>query len=64
MVLGVRLQMLRELPNAGGRKRDLDLGGTRVLLTALVFRDQLAFDFRLSCQTADEYTCDQVAAVK
>jgi len=26
MVLGVRLQVLGELPNAGGRKRNLDLG--------------------------------------
>ena len=51
MVLGVRLQVLGELPDAGGRKRDLNLGGTRVLLTALVLRDQLAFDFRLFCQT-------------
>jgi len=51
VVLGVRLQVLGELPDAGGGKRDLDFGGTRVLLSASVFRDQLAFDFRLFCQT-------------
>src|SRR5262245_4574922 len=51
MVLGVRLQVLGELPDASGGQRDLDLGAARVLLCALVFRDQLAFDFVLYCQT-------------
>src|SRR5438477_12839101 len=45
MVFGVRLQVLGELPDAGGGQRDLDFGGTRVLVSALVLRDQLAFDF-------------------
>src|SRR5437773_2324966 len=51
MVLGVRLQVLGELPDACGGKRDLDLGRTRVPFRALVLRDQLAFDFVLYCQT-------------
>src|SRR5690242_3370302 len=51
MVLGVRLQVLGELPDASGGQRDLDLGGTGVLVCALVLRDQLAFDFVLYCQT-------------
>src|SRR6059036_482698 len=51
MVLGVRFQVLSELPDASGRQRDLDLGGTGVLVCAPVFRDQPAFDFVLYCQT-------------
>ena len=51
MVFGVRLQVLGELPDSRGVKRNLDLGGARVPLSAPVFRDQLAFDFVLYCQT-------------
>jgi hypothetical protein len=51
VVLGVRLQVLGELPDTCGVKRDLDLGRTRVPLSAPVFRDQLAFDCVLYCQT-------------
>src|SRR5947207_6051065 len=51
MVLGVRLQVLRELPYASCGQRDLDFGGSRVPVCATVFRDQLAFDFVLYCQT-------------
>src|SRR5947208_8669847 len=51
VVLGVRLQVLGELPDPCGVKRDLDLGRSRVLVCAPVVRDQLAFDFVLDCQT-------------
>src|SRR6266480_3505993 len=51
MVFGVRLQVLGELPDSRGGQRDLDFGGSRVLVAALVLRDQLAFDFVLYCQT-------------
>src|ERR1700694_819887 len=64
MVLGVRLQLLGELPDASIRKRDLDLGGTRVLISASVLRDQLAFDFRSCCQTAEEYTSGAILTVR
>ena len=56
VVLGMRLQVLGELPDAGGRQRDLDLGGTRVLVSALKLRDQLALDLCLYCQTKSKYT--------
>ena len=51
MVLGVRLQVLGELPDTCCVKRDLDLGRSRVPVCPLVLRDQLAFDFVLYCQT-------------
>src|SRR5438270_9257962 len=51
VVLGVRLQVLRELPDPGRGQRDLDFGRTRVRVTAPVVRDQLALDFFLDCQT-------------
>src|SRR5207248_9312722 len=51
VVLGMRLQVLGELPYAGGGQRDLHFGRSRVLVRAPVFRDQLAFDFVLYCQT-------------
>ena len=51
VVFGVRLQVLSELSNARGRKRYLDFRGPRVPLSALVIRDQLAFDAVLYCQT-------------
>src|SRR2546428_5006722 len=54
MVLGVRLQVLGELPDARRRERDLDFGGARVLLSSPVIGDQLALDFSLFCQTEDE----------
>src|SRR6202521_325312 len=54
MVFGVRLQVLGELPDARGGERDLDFGGPRVFVGASVLGDQLAFDFRLYCQTESE----------
>src|SRR2546429_8447359 len=51
VVFGVRLQVLGELLDARVRKGDLHFGGTRVLVRATVFRDQLALDFVLYCQT-------------
>src|SRR5207302_8866870 len=51
MVLGVRLQVLGELPDARRRERDLDFGRARVLLSSPVLGDQLALDFCLFCQT-------------
>ena len=51
MVFGVRLQVLGELPDASGRQRDLNFGGTCVPISAPVIRDQLALDFFLYCQT-------------
>ena len=51
VVLGVRLQVLCELPDARRRECYLDLGGTGVLLSSPVLGDQLASDFRLFCQT-------------
>ena len=56
MVLGVRLQVLGELPDSCGGKRDLDLRRSCVLFCSLVFRDQLALDFCLYCQTRGKYT--------
>src|SRR6267378_6822437 len=54
MVLGVRLQVLGELPDARRRERDLDFGRARVLLSSPVIGDQLALDFSLFCQTEVE----------
>src|SRR6266851_8658908 len=51
MVLGVRLQVLGELPDARRRERDLDLGRARVLLSPPVLGDHFALDFSLFCQT-------------
>ena len=51
MVFGVRLQVLRELPDASVRQRDLNFWGSCVPFSALVVRDQLALDFVLYCQT-------------
>src|SRR5258708_22002218 len=51
MVLGVRLQVLGELPDARRRERDLDLGRARVLLGPPVLGDHFALDFSLFCQT-------------
>ena len=51
VVLGVRLQVLCQLPDARRRECYLDLGGTGVLLSSPVLGDQLASDFRLFCQT-------------
>src|SRR4029077_13664508 len=51
VVLGVRFQVLGQLPDARGRERDLDFGRSGVLLPAPVLGDQLAFDFSLYCQT-------------
>src|SRR3989442_7685221 len=54
MVLGVRLEVLGELPDARRRERDLDLGRTRVLLSSPVLGDHFALDFSLFCQTEEE----------
>ena len=51
MVLGVRLQVLGELPDASVGQGDLNFGGSSVPVSAPVVRDQLAFDFFLYCQT-------------
>src|ERR1700716_3638495 len=64
MVLGVRLQVLGELPDPSVGKRDLDFRRSRVLLSASVLRDQLAFDFRSCCQTAGKYTSGAISAVR
>src|ERR1700736_3762081 len=53
MVLGVRLQVLRQLPDARRRERDLDFGRTRVLLSSPVLGDHFALDFSLFCQTEE-----------
>src|SRR5216684_5778404 len=53
MVLGVRLQVLRQLPDARRRERDLDFGRTRVLLSSPVLDDHFALDFSLFCQTEE-----------
>src|SRR5260370_38172568 len=54
MVFGVHLQVLRQLPDARRRERDLDLGRARVLLTSPVLGDQIALDCCLFCQTEAE----------
>src|SRR5216683_6353919 len=54
MVLGVRLQVLGELPDARRRERDLDLGRARVLVSSPVLGDHFALDFSLFCQTEEE----------
>src|SRR5689334_19196101 len=51
VVFGVRLQVLGELLDARVREGDLDLRGSRVLVCASVFRDQIALDCVLYCQT-------------
>ena len=51
VVLGMRLQVLGELPDASVRQRDLNFRRACVPLSALVILDQLAFDFFLYCQT-------------
>src|SRR5579864_13376 len=61
----MRLQVLGELPDARGEKRNLDLGRTRVLVGAFVLRDELAFDFSLYCQNSTlKYTCAPLRAVR
>src|SRR5712692_4344320 len=54
MVLGVRLEVLGELPDARRRERDLDLGRARVLVSSPVLGDHFALDFSLFCQTEEE----------